>query len=486
MQIEPPERPLAGPNGQLSDVATRILLLTRPLDDVDRMYVLRRARACAEIHEDEATLVCVRALRAARGDATKAPSTNRYQSWLNEQERPHPHPSIFRVRAVLGGPAESWALACQKAFDQPEADPTVSRVVARSAIRIGPDLLKRRVQEYCQGRNLQDGPPKLDEFLRWSRAQAKAVGTFDDPYPLSGWEMGPDFDGWFHLLQEAGVTPLPRTSGRLVAEDVSFDGLDVRARELIRAAHLMASCGSALSRKRLLAYVEEMTRDEQAGRDDAPCSKSFFKLCGEWRPFLRTTRLVAARTGMEYQLGVRIATATETRVSAAEEYSDEEIFAFLGKFVEEYGPGAGRSEFLKFRAKVLRDASSDGRDVFLPGLDSIRDRFGGLAMGMAAAGLIPPEDAVERSRPDYTMDDRLDAMEDAIRACGRGLSFSTYRRYGNIRRRRRQAEHFPSVNSVSMIDEEHRMFLAAREITIEKRGLQDVPYFISDLRSHDG
>lgn len=484
---DPTSTRLLGPNGQLSDMAKKIVDRALQLIHTDRVHVARAAMERSGDVDDVSEHMCVEAVRDARNWAAREYSAQgelsaeRFQDFLNAQPHPHPYPSRTRVLAILGGEGKRWTVARQRALGLPVVDPLVTRQHVRSAIRVGPELLKSRVAEFAAEIEHVGGPIAMDEFLTWCRSKACDVGEFEDPYPLSLADLEQHFDGWLHLLEESGVLGVNLPPRRLFVDTVPVQQLDFRAREMARAAHVMASQGKALTRKRVLAFYEDVTVDAHAGDAGGMSDKTFFRLFGEWKPFLRATGLVGARTGMEKALGIEIDTSTETR-SADEEYSDEEILAFLRAVAQEHGRDAGTSHIKRFRGFAFAEAQKAGYEIELPEPTMIRDRFGSIPMAFASAGVISYEEAAIRGRPDYTEENRLDAFEAAIRHCGTAITPSTYRRYATGRRAAERAKHFPDSGSVKLLDEATHDFNIAKAIAIEKRGLADLPRHITDLK----
>jgi hypothetical protein len=185
---------------------------------------------------------------------------------------------------------------------------------------------------------------------------------------------------------------------------------------------------------------------------------------------------------MEQALGLDIDTTTETRTEG-EDYTDEEIEAFLRFCVTKDGPRIGKAQICRRRDREIKKAARAGHALRLPTEYAIRGRFGSIPLALAHIGAITHAEALRRTKPEYTRDDRLDALEAAIRHCGSQLGVCTYARYADRRRAESPIRRFPSGPAVALIDKAGHNFETAREITIRERNLHDVPSFITDLRS---
>jgi hypothetical protein len=472
---------LLGPNGQLSDGAVEFLRKCSELSPAGKRHVIRALQAQAGIAFDEVEVQCILGVRRFFMKTGKQ-SADAYQQFLNGLERPHDYPSVTRIRKTLGGPQRRWTEVRARVFGLGTANPIASRVTYRQAIRCSRARIIEIVQEYC-GDDAHPAVPTMEEVLAWSRGRALDVGTFERPYLVNHKPIYREFEGWLHCLEEAAVL-VDRLPEALVVDGVDVVKLDPRAREFIRAAHLFANQeGHALTRDRLLAYLEQMTTDSECPTERLGHSvPTFMKVCGRWEHFLALTGLNQARSGMHGLVGVEVSASAATR-AGEEQFSDEEMFGFLRGAVKQHGTDVNSRQIRDFRRRLLREAKRQGRDIKVPTRTAIRARFKSVALALAHAGVISVEEAIRRTpSPAYSPKERIDALEEAIRACGRRITEATYTRYRDKCLEKEPLRLFPSLTAVVRIDEENRRFSVARAIVIEQRGLADVPESITDLR----
>lgn len=478
------ETGLEGPNGQLTEGELDFLCQALHLDASGKKSVIRallaRAGELTDLEHDR----CVRAMHKAY-ERTGSQSADKYQQFVNDQERPHWYPSTAWIREKLGGKDKKWAVAKAVAFGGERYDPTITRVTARQAVRLGPARIIETVREYTGGEPLSS-MPEMEAFLQWSRERAHRVGSYDEPYLTNHKPIYTHWDGWFGLLHDAGVLDLLLPE-RIVAPSVDAEALDRRAREFIRAAHVLSRTqGGALTRDGLVAFVKSRVTDTVCHPERLGLTEpTLIKVCGGWNGLLDKGDLHRTRSGMHGICGVEVPVGEATR-RGREEFADEELKAFMVGAAREYGPGVEEPQIASFRQRMLRAARRKGQDVKVPTITAIADRFGSLVMGLAHAGVISFEEAARRGgEGNFGETERLDALEAAMRTCGTALTEATYKRFRDIQLREPGIHRFPSLAAIYAIDKRDRRFAAARRIVLEKRDLRGVPAFITDLRSQD-
>jgi hypothetical protein len=118
----------AGANGKAPPVvlAIRAMLAGRP-----RIDTVAVVDALLERFQDEdvdgVVAQCIASMRACRAETGRTSSTS-YVAWQKARPRPHPRPSLSKLRNVLGGGERNWNVCKTVAYGDAAVDPTTRRL----------------------------------------------------------------------------------------------------------------------------------------------------------------------------------------------------------------------------------------------------------------------------------------------------------------------------------------------------------------------
>jgi hypothetical protein len=437
----------AGANGKAPPVvlAIRAMLAGRPRIDIVAVVdaLLKRFQ---DEDEDGVVAQCVASTRAFRA-ATGRTSSTGYVGWQNAQPRPHPHPSLSKLRQVLGGAELNWNVCKIVAYGDAALDPTTRRLRKERATTPADCEEAGRLWLADRARRAATGPLSLHDFVSFCRMIAAGDDRPLARVPLSALALQRHFGGWFAFLLRIGVlvddsvVASSQTSTLLLDEEQR-----ARRRDMVLAVRLYAAtCDGPLRRDAFFAFFRERSGDGDPASGSPDYSLS--KLFGTFRGLL-----VCAGLGeRHHDPGAPIDPPDWERGNARTDTHDEPLLAFVDAAARANGGDATAPQLTAFAVARRRAAQHAGTKLNCPSVPTIVRRFGAVSFALAQLGYISDTEAQVRSTRRYPEENLERALLGAMLEYTPACTQSQYRAFADRARAEGElypAAHFPIANGL--------------------------------------
>jgi hypothetical protein len=439
----------AGANGKAPPVVLAIRAMLAGRARIDTVAVVD---ALLERFQDEdidgVVAQCIASMRACRAETGRTSSTS-YVAWQKALPRPHPHPSLSKLRNVLGGAERNWNVCKTVAYGDAAIDPTTRRLRKERATTPADCEEAGRLWLCDRAQRGATGPFTLADFLSFCRRIAVRDDRPLERVPLSSLALHGHFGGWFAFLVRIGVLVDDPVSASRDQGAAHLDAPDrARRRDMVLAVRLYAAMSDGpLRREEFFRFFRQRSSDgePESGSPDFSLSKYF----GTFRGLL----ICAGLGERHHDPAAPIAPPDWERGNerADTHYTDEQLLAFVDAAARANGGDVTAPQLTAFAAARRRAAQQAGTRLNCPSVPTIVRRFGAIAFAFARLGYISDVEAQVRSTRRYPEESLERALLGAMLEYTPTCTRSQYKGFADRARAEGElfpAAHFPIANGL--------------------------------------